>query len=105
MIEYIDGAFGLRTADTSYVSAILPTGQLEHLYYGKRIRLNKSAVAALKEKHSFAPGNTVIYDNEHPQYSLEDMKLEMSSQGKGDIREPFIEIEYPDGSRTSDFFY
>ena len=69
----------------------------------QRIRLNKSAVAALKEKHSFAPGNTVIYDNEHPQYSLEDMKLEMSSQGKGDIREPFIEIEYPDGSRTSDF--
>lgn len=105
MIEYIDGAFGLHTADTSYVSAILPTGQLEHLYYGKRIRLNKSAVAALKEKHSFAPGNTVIYDNEHPQYSLEDMKLEMSSQGKGDIREPFIEIEYPDGSRTSDFIY
>ena len=52
MIEYIDGAFGLHTADTSYVSAILPTGQLEHLYYGKRIRLNKSAVAALKEKHS-----------------------------------------------------
>lgn len=105
MIEYIDGAFGLHTADTSYVSAILPTGQLEHLYYGKRIRLNKSAVTALKEKHSFAPGNTVIYDNEHPQYSLEDMKLEMSSQGKGDIREPFIEIEYPDGSRTSDFIY
>lgn len=105
MIEYIDGAFGLHTADTSYVSAILPTGQLEHLYYGKRIRLNKSAVAALKEKHSFAPGNTVIYDNEHPQYSLEDMKLEMSSQGKGDIREPFIEIEYSDGSRTSDFIY
>lgn len=105
MIEYIDGAFGLHTENTSYVFAVLPTGQLEHLYYGKRIRLNKSAVAALKEKHSFAPGNTVIYDNEHPQYSLEDMKLEMSSQGKGDIREPFIEIEYPDGSRTSDFIY
>lgn len=105
MIEYIDGAFGLHTENTSYVFAVLPTGQLEHLYYGKRIRLNKSAVAALKEKHSFAPGNTVIYDNEHPQYSLEDMKLEMSSQGKGDIRETFIEIEYPDGSRTSDFIY
>lgn len=105
MIEYIDGAFGLHTENTSCVFAVLPTGQLEHLYYGKRIRLNKSAVAALKEKHSFAPGNTVIYDNEHPQYSLEDMKLEMSSQGKGDIREPFIEIEYPDGSRTSDFIY
>ena len=105
MIEYIDGAFGLHTENTSYVFAVLPTGQLEHLYYGKRIRLNKGAVAALREKHSFAPGNTVIYDNEHPQYSLEDMKLEMSSQGKGDIREPFIEIEYPDGSRTSDFIY
>ena len=40
MIEYIDGAFGLHTADTSYVFAVLPTGQLEHLHYGKRIRLN-----------------------------------------------------------------
>lgn len=105
MIEYIDGAFGLHTENTSYVFAVLPTGQLEHLYYGKRIRLNKGAVAALREKHSFAPGNTVIYDDKHPEYSLEDMKLEMSSYGKGDIREPFVELVYPDGSRTSDFVY
>ena len=49
MIEYIDGAFGLHTENTSYVFAVLPTGQLEHLYYGKRIRLNKGAVAALRE--------------------------------------------------------
>ena len=33
------------------------------------------------------------------------MKLEMSSYGKGDIREPFVELVYPDGSRTSDFVY
>ena len=105
MIEYIDGAFGLHTENTSYVFAVLPTGQLEHLYYGKRIRLNKGAVAALREKHSFAPGNTVIYDDKHPEYSLEDMKLEMSSYGKGDIREPFVGLVYPDGSRTSDFVY
>lgn len=105
MIEHIDGVFGLHTADTSYVFAVLPTGQLEHLYYGKKIRLNKGAAAALREKHAFAPGNTVIYDNEHPQYSLEDVKLEMSSYGKGDIREPFVEIVYPDGSVSSDFIY
>ena len=105
MIEYIDGAFGLHTADTSYVFAVLPTGQLEHLHYGKRIRLNKGAVEALREKHAFAPGNTVIYDNDHPQYSLEDVKLEMSAHGKGDIREPFVEIVYPDGSESSDFVY
>ena len=50
----------------------------------------------LREKHAFAPGNTNIYDQDHPQYSLEDMRLEMSSYGKGDIREPFVEVVHAD---------
>ena len=29
----------------------------------------------------------------------------MSSYGKGDIREPFIETEYADGSTTADFLF
>ena len=60
---------------------------------------------SLVEKHEFAPGNTNIYDSDHPQYSLEDMRLEMSSYGKGDIREPFIETVHDDGAMTDDFIF
>ena len=40
--------------------------------------------------------NTNIYDSEHLQFSLEDACLEMSSFGKGDIREPFVELTLSD---------
>lgn len=39
----------------------------------------------------FAPGNVNICEKEHAGFSLEDVRLEMSSYGKGDIREPFVE--------------
>lgn len=55
------------------------------------------------EKHMFAPGNTSCYDREHGSFSLEDIRLEVSSYGKGDIREPFVELVLKDGSTTSDF--
>ena len=108
--------FLLQTNHTSYAFAVLPTGQLEHLYYGKKLTLpmregqvDENALrmlfAAMEEKHEFPCGNVNVYDNAHTHYSLEDMRLEMSSLGKGDIREPFAEIEYADGSRTSDFVY
>jgi hypothetical protein len=33
------------------------------------------------------------------------MSLEMSALGKGDFRQPFLQISYEDGSRTSDFVF
>ncbi|MCR5715234.1 MAG: alpha-galactosidase [Lachnospiraceae bacterium] len=101
-----DQYFALETAHTTYAFRILPTGQPEHLYYGDRIHLeDKDDFAPLIEKHTFAPGNSNIYDAAHPEYSLEDMRLEMSSCGKGDIRDPFVEITHADGSATSDFVF
>ena len=44
-------------------------------------------------------------DESNDNFSLEDMRLEMSSYGKGDIREPFIEVVHADGSYTSDFVF
>ena len=46
-----------------------------------------------------------FHDTEHLQFSLEDACLEMSSFGKGDIREPFVELTLSDGSETSDFLF
>jgi alpha-galactosidase len=106
MIRQLEQVWVLDTAHTTYCFKVLDTGHLEHLYYGKRIVIDRAEEAeALSEKHTFAPGNTNVYDEAHQNYSLEDLRLEMSSYGKGDIREPFVEIIHADGSYTSDFLY
>lgn len=108
MMQISEQCFALHTAHTTYAFSVLPTGQLEHLYYGRRITLGEPLSAALRpltEKHAFAAGNCCIYDVGHPEYSLEDVCLEMSSHGRGDIREPFVTLEYADGSFASDFVY
>ena len=101
MIRQFGDTFVLDTENTTYCMKKLVTGQMEHLYYGKKLYIDREEdVLSLVEKHEFAPGNTNIYDSDHPQYSLEDMRLEMSSYGKGDIREPFIETVHDDGAMT-----
>ena len=99
-------AFVLDTARTTYCFRILPTGQPEQLYYGRKLPLaTEKDLEPLSEQHAFAPGNTTVYDPEHPELSLEDICLEFSGLGKGDLREPMLELVNPDGSRTSDFLY
>ena len=89
MITVENQLFSLHTRHTSYLFRVMETGHLEHLYYGRKIH---PSIDGLMEQHAFAPGNTNIYDGGHPQFSLEDVCLEMSSLGKGDIREPFVEL-------------
>ncbi len=103
MIQEREGLFELTTKNTGYLFRVMETGHLEHLYYGRRVKVADGA--PLEEKHAFAPGNTNAYDRAHPRLSLEDVCLEMSSYGKGDIREPFVEVIHGDGSTTSDFLY
>lgn len=103
MIRYSNGIFELHTKNTSYLFGLLPTGHLEHYYYGRKIRVHSAE--GLKEKHAFAPGNTISYNAEHPEYSLEDCCLEVNGYGKGDVREPFVEVVHEDGSQTCDFVY
>ena len=91
--------FTLQTEKSSYQMMADAHDVLLHLYYGRKIH---PAIDGLMEQHAFAPGNTNIYDSEHLQFSLEDACLEMSSFGKGDIREPFVELTLSDGSETSD---
>ena len=89
--------------ETTYAFRVMETGQLEHLYYGRKIALGNGD--SLVEKHTFAPGNTIAYDQKHLNFTLEDMCLEMSGYGKGDIREPLIEVICADGSSTTDFVF
>ena len=110
MIRIIDDrypAFVLETENTSYVMKLLPSGQLEHLYYGRKIHIGESIadVEALVEKRAFAAVNGNIYSQDFSSVSMEDVCLEVSGYGKGDIREPLIELEAADGSSTVDFAY
>lgn len=103
MIEIRDGFYALHTLHTTYAFRVMETGQLEHLYYGRKISLGDGS--SLVEKHAFAPGNTIAYDQEHLNFTLEDMCLEVSGYGKGDIREPFVEVICDNGSSTTDFVF
>ncbi len=93
----------LHTAHTTYCFRAHPSGQLEHLYYGRRIEVTNVEVFA--EKCAFELGNAVVYAKEYPALCLENVKLEMSGVGKGDLREPFVEMVFPDGNRTTDFVF
>ncbi len=114
MIERTKSAFWLQTAHTTYAFRVMDSGQLEHLYYGRRLLAPGGGILgedengteeALAGKHRFGPGNSIQYREELPGFSLEEPCLEMSALGKGDIREPFLEIVHGDGSTTSDFVY
>ena len=105
MIRQIENLFVLDTANTTYAFQVLPSGHLEHLYYGQIIQIDSDDVAVLAEKRTCLPGNAVCYSPDYPALGLEDISLEMSSHGKGDIREPFIEVTHADGSYTSDFLF
>ncbi len=101
MIVQENGIFWLETNNTSYLFEVNKAGILEHLYYGGRIQ--RGDAEHLRMKRQYEPGNTILLDPAYPGLSLEDAMLEMSSYGKGDIREPFIDVTHKDGSNTSDF--
>ncbi|MCR5345369.1 MAG: alpha-galactosidase [Lachnospiraceae bacterium] len=102
MIKVTDNIFTLSTSDTTYGFALLESGHLEHLYYGPRV---ENLTIASKSQQELANGNSIQYSAEFPTLSMEGTCFEYSGEGKGDIREPFIELIYPDGSRTTDFVF
>ena len=103
MIKADGKVFVLNTKNTTYGFRVMETGQLEHLYYGKSI--NTDEVSVLAYRRVYAPGNTITYDDAHQNLSLEDVCLEVSAIGKGDLREPMIEVICADGSSSLDFVY
>lgn len=109
MIRILNGepkTFVLDTERTSYIFAVTESGHLEHLWYGAKLAAEQPEdCAAFREKKEFEIGNGIVYSKLYPKVMLEDMCLEMSSGGHGDVREPFAELVYPDGSRSSDFLF
>lgn len=105
MIQKLEQSFILSTDHTTYCFRIMPSGHLEHMYYGEKINVDIESLSAMVEKKACPPGGGTVYSKKYPNLCLEDYCLEMSSYGKGDVREPFAEIRYSDGNTSSDFLY
>lgn len=105
MIRREGNIFHLGTTDTSYLFRIEEAQHLEHLHYGGTIRLSGDGERALKQKHSSLPSATINYAPSVPNLSMELLRGEISSLGKGDYGDPFLDLEFPDGSRTCDFIF
>lgn len=106
MIDWIDKPeqlFCFHTAHTTYAIRVTKMGHLENFYYGRRIHTEDADGLIEQQRHT--PGNMISYSEDAPEVVLEDMCLEQSGCGKGDIREPLVEIEASDGSRTTDFVF
>ena len=108
MIIRSDNNFILSTKNTSYVMGVNKEGCLMHMHYGSLVATPKrdddDTFRALEEKISHMKGNTIQYLKDSLSQP-EDMLFEVSSTGKGDYREPFIDLEFSDGSRTVDFVF
>ena len=106
MIRRLENGFILDTEGTTYAFRVMPTGHLEHLYYGEKIEVGTAAeLDALIEKRAFEPGNAIRYHKKEETVVFEDTCLEVSAPGHGDLREPFVELVHADGGRTSDFTF
>jgi alpha-galactosidase len=90
MIKQQDNLFILETSRTSYLFRVAPWGHLEHLYYGEKLDLS-GGYDCLVDPHT-APGNAISYSPKYP-VCLENVCLEVSAPGHGDLRQPTIAVE------------
>ena len=105
MIQADNQLFALHTNNTTYAFMVDEVGNLINLHYGERISIEDQVVEALRQKASNQNGCSIIADTALPNQCLDDVCLELSTRGAGDMREPLVELVYEDGSRTCDFRY
>jgi alpha-galactosidase len=103
LIREKDRVFSLRTKETSYIFRVLPSGHLENLHYGRRLR--EQDYRALYTKRNAAVGGMVAYNPKDDLLYLDLIPLEYSFNGKGDYRIMPLEAEMPDGTYVGDFVY
>ena len=102
MITFENRIFKIDTRSTSYIFKIADCGKLESIHYGAYVR--KQSYDALALKNTIQLGSSVEYDTS-ASYSLDNVLLEYSENGKGDFRHSPIELIMPDGTYVTDFIY
>lgn len=94
--------FHLYNKEVSYIMEIMENGQIENLYYGKRIK-DREDFSYLHEEISRPL--TSVNVPEPGVLSMEYTKQEYPSYGTGDYRSPAFTVLQEDGSRISAFAY
>ncbi|MDN5305083.1 MAG: alpha-galactosidase [Fusobacteriaceae bacterium] len=94
--------FHLQTKNSSYIIKILKNGEIGQLYYGKKIKHKQNFSNLLKIVPTPA---SVCEFEEDPIFSLENIKQDYPSYGKGDFRQPAYHIEQENGSRITEFSF
>ena len=109
MIRVSGKNFLLNTKNTSYCFRVMGSGHLEQIFYGKKAlpddpkdEVIESAFKAMAEKREFQAGNSIAYSDKHQELNLENTSLELSTPGKGDVRENSLIMINSRGIRTSD---
>ena len=104
MILEKNKVFSLHTQATSYLFRVTETGHLEHLYYGRRID-SERPLEALFKKSTLPLERSIAYNEEHLNFSLDNLCLEYSSFGKGDNRQSALLLNIPERGIVGDFIY
>ena len=98
MIRMMKEFFLLETRRTTYCFRVTEQGFLQHLYYGRRLDLAGGLEALVPQVRHF-PGNGAGLDG----VCLEDMALEVSGPGLGDLRESMVIVRTAEGDTLTDF--
>ncbi len=98
MIRVYKSLYLLETRRTTYCFQVTRQGFLQHLYYGRRLDLS-GGWDALVPQAGHHPGNGAVLDGA----CLEDMALEASSPGLGDLRESMVSVRTAQGDALTDF--
>ena len=102
MIHQTGPFFILDTRHTTYCFRVTERGFLQHLYYGKRLALGE-APQVLVPQGRLWPGDASGWRGDGGSVCLEDMALEVSAPGLGDLREPFVMVRTASGGMAADF--
>ena len=94
--------FHLCNKEISYIFRILANGQPGHIYFGKRLTDREDFGHMIEyARRDMAP---CAFEGDS-RFSLEHLKQEYPAYGSGDMRFPAFELEYENGSRTTDLRY
>lgn len=102
IISQDEKVFHLQTDEVSYVFQVMENGELEQIYFGKRIH-SKEAYRNLTTKERREA--MVAWCTDRDYFQPDNIKQEYSSFGKGDFREPAYQVEQENGSRITELKY
>jgi len=95
-------AFHLCNDSVSYLFRVMENGQLEQLYYGKRVELSDTVERFVER--SYRPLSVCEFEDDWD-HCLELIKQELPVCGSGDFRESMLEVTFTDGSYVLELAY